>query len=76
MTVQERITEVTHRDSKLRILQNVVAKYIPGMLGLCDSLGAFPETKIHDAIKNKATLQADDITLKPTSNDRSYMCCY
>lgn len=55
--------EATHRTSKFRLLQNRVAPYIPGILGLCDRLGAFPNTKIHDARMEGRELEADEITL-------------
>jgi len=56
--------EVSHRDSTLRKLQNAISPCIPGIIGFCDRLGAFPETKIHDVLSNrKEILQADDITL-------------
>ncbi|MFA5135851.1 MAG: CDP-alcohol phosphatidyltransferase family protein [Patescibacteria group bacterium] len=58
-----RHNEVTHRTSKLRLLQDIFAPYIPGMLSLGDRLGAFPNTKIHDARMGRRDIEADEITL-------------
>ncbi len=56
--------EAAHRDSRLRGIQGIVAPYIPGMLGFCDCLGAFPvDTKIHTARAEGRPIHADDITL-------------
>lgn len=56
--------EASHRTSPLRKLQNVVAGYIPGILGYLDSQGLFPNTRIHDVMQDPTRqLHADDITL-------------
>ncbi len=58
------ITEVGHRDSRLRKVQNKVAFMVPALISAFDYLGAFPNTKIHTAVRSKSErLKADDVTL-------------
>jgi hypothetical protein len=53
----------SHRTSRLRKVQDVLAPKIPGILTWFDEKGIFPGTKIHDAVVAKRDIHADDITL-------------